>query len=139
MSNSLQPYGLQPTRLLYPWRCSWEEYRSGLPCSSPGDLPNPGIEPEFLTCPALAGGFFIINTTWKAHPSLTNSLICFRSLQTLYLSWIFQINGCIIFAGFLHLFFLLSIMFLRFISVVYKYFISFLRLNSTSLCRFVTV
>ena len=32
-----------------------EEYWSGLPCSPPRDLPNPGIEPE---SPALAGGFF---------------------------------------------------------------------------------
>ena len=29
---------------------------------SPGDLPNPGIEPSSLKSPALAGGFF---TTWK--------------------------------------------------------------------------
>ena len=27
-------------------RCSGQEYRSGLPCPSPGDLPNPGIERE---------------------------------------------------------------------------------------------
>ena len=32
-----------------------QEYWSGLPFLSPGDLPNPGIEPE---PPALAGGFF---------------------------------------------------------------------------------
>ena len=32
-----------------------QEYRSGLPFPSPGDLPNPGIEPK---SPALAGGFF---------------------------------------------------------------------------------
>ena len=32
------------------------EYWSGLPFPSPGDLPNPGIEPKY---PALAGGFFI--------------------------------------------------------------------------------
>ena len=25
---------------------SWQEYWSGLPCPSPGDLPDPGIEPE---------------------------------------------------------------------------------------------
>ena len=24
---------------------SWQEYWSGLPCPSPGDLPDPGIEP----------------------------------------------------------------------------------------------
>ena len=37
---------------------SRQESRSGLPCPSPGDLPNPGIKPTFLTSPALAGGFF---------------------------------------------------------------------------------
>ena len=34
---------------------SRQEYWSGLPFSSPGDLPNLAIEP---TSPALAGGFF---------------------------------------------------------------------------------
>ena len=34
-----------------------QEYWSGLPFLSPGDLPNPGIEPTFS---ALAGGFFTI-------------------------------------------------------------------------------
>ena len=33
------------------------EYWSGVPCPPPGDLPDPGIEPEPLTSPALAGGF----------------------------------------------------------------------------------
>ena len=32
-----------------------QEYWSGLPLPSPGDLPDPGIE---LWCPALAGRFF---------------------------------------------------------------------------------
>ena len=35
-----------------------QEYWSGLPFLSPGDLPDPGIELESLTCPALAGRFF---------------------------------------------------------------------------------
>ena len=30
----------------------------------PGDLPDPGIEPVFLSSPALASGFF--STTWEA-------------------------------------------------------------------------
>ena len=34
---------------------SRQEYWSGLPFPSPGDLPEPGIKPE---SPALAGGFF---------------------------------------------------------------------------------
>ena len=41
---------------------SRQEYWSGL--SSPGDLPNPGIEPTSLTSPALAGGFFTSSFTW---------------------------------------------------------------------------
>ena len=31
---------------------------AGLPCSPPGDLSNPGIEPTSLMSPSLAGGFF---------------------------------------------------------------------------------
>ena len=37
---------------------SRQEYWSGLPFPSPGDLPNPGIEPTSRMFPALAGGFF---------------------------------------------------------------------------------
>ena len=42
-----------------------QEYWSGFPCSSPGDLPNPGIESVSLTSPALADGFFTSSATWK--------------------------------------------------------------------------
>ena len=45
---------------------SKQEYWSGLPCPPPGDLPNPGTEPESLMSPALAGGFFTTNATWEA-------------------------------------------------------------------------
>ena len=38
---------------------------SGLPCPSPGDLPDSRTEPKFLTFPALAGGFFATSATWK--------------------------------------------------------------------------
>ena len=44
---------------------SRQEYWSGLPCPPPGDLPNPGIEPAFLTSPALAFGFFATSANWK--------------------------------------------------------------------------
>ena len=37
---------------------SRQEYWSGLPCPSPGDLSNPGIKPAVPVSPALAGGFF---------------------------------------------------------------------------------
>ena len=39
------------------------EYWSGLPFPSPGDLPDPGIEPVSLVSAALAGGFFTTSTT----------------------------------------------------------------------------
>ena len=45
---------------------SRQEYWSGLPCLPPGDLPDPGIEPESLRSPALAGGFFTASATWEA-------------------------------------------------------------------------
>ena len=45
MSDSLRPLRLQPTSLLCPWQYSRQKYWSGLPCPSPGELRNPGIEP----------------------------------------------------------------------------------------------
>ena len=37
-----------------------------MPFATPGDLPDPGIEPVSLESPALAGGFFATNATWEA-------------------------------------------------------------------------
>ena len=37
---------------------SRQEYWSGLPFPSLGDLPNPGVEPTSLVSPALVGRFF---------------------------------------------------------------------------------
>ena len=45
---------------------SWQEYWSGLPFPSPGDLPNPEIEPVSLVSSAFAGKFFATNATWEA-------------------------------------------------------------------------
>ena len=44
-SDSLQPHGLWPTRLLCPRGFSRPEHWSGLPCPTP-DLPDPGTEPR---------------------------------------------------------------------------------------------
>ena len=41
-----------------PMEFSRQEYWSGLPFPSPGDLPDPGIEPMFPVIPALPGIFF---------------------------------------------------------------------------------
>ena len=47
-------------------RRSMEKYWSGLPCPSPGDLPDPGLNPHLIKSPALAGRFFITSTIWEA-------------------------------------------------------------------------
>ena len=41
------------------------EYWSELPFPTPGDLPDPGIEPASLS-PALEGGIFTTSATWEA-------------------------------------------------------------------------
>ena len=46
---------------------SRQEYWSGLLCRPPGDLPDPGIEPESHMSPALASKFFTTRATWEAH------------------------------------------------------------------------
>ena len=45
---------------------SRQEHWSGLQFPSPGDLPNPGIEPMSFMSPALASGFFTTRATWEA-------------------------------------------------------------------------
>ena len=46
-----------------------QEYWSGFPFPSPGDLPDPGIEPA---APALAGGFFTPEPTGKPTLNINN-------------------------------------------------------------------
>ena len=43
---------------------SRQGYWSRLPCSPPGDLPDPGIKPVFLLSPALASKLFTTSPTW---------------------------------------------------------------------------
>ena len=79
MSNSLQPFGLQPTRILHPWGFSRQEYWSGFPCPPLAGRLKPGIEPESPMSPALAGGFFTTSATWhlkvaKRQPGCVHSL-----------------------------------------------------------------
>ena len=57
MSNSAAPWTVAhqaPLSIEF----SRQEYSSGLPSPSPGDLLDPGMEPEFLASPAVAGRFF---------------------------------------------------------------------------------
>ena len=48
--STLRPHGLEPAGLLCPWGFSRPKYWNRLPCLSPGDFSNPGIE---LRSPAL--------------------------------------------------------------------------------------
>ena len=54
MSDSVTPQTIA-LQVPLPVKFSRQKYWSGLPFSSPEDLPNPGIEPA---SPALASGFF---------------------------------------------------------------------------------
>ena len=44
--RTLRLHRLYPSRLLCPWGFSRQEYWGGLPCPSPGDLPDSEIEPR---------------------------------------------------------------------------------------------
>ena len=62
LSNSLQPHGLQPTRLLSSMGFFRQEYWSGLPFPPEGGLPDAVTERS----PALAGIFFTTEPPGKS-------------------------------------------------------------------------
>ena len=55
-----------------------QEDWTGLPFSSPGDLPNPGIEPVSPLSPSLAGRLFIVEPLGKPNLKLIISLKSWR-------------------------------------------------------------
>ena len=57
VSDSVAPWTVA-LQVPLPMEFSRQEYWSGLAFPTPGDLPNPGIEPAALESPALAGRFF---------------------------------------------------------------------------------
>ena len=63
---------------------SRQGYWSGLSFPSPGDLPNPGIEPLSLLSPALADGFFTNCPSWEAPCVHAKSLSRVRLFATLW-------------------------------------------------------
>ena len=65
---------------------SRKEYRSGLPCPPPGDLPDPGIESKFPMSPELQVDFFFKSS----EPS--GKYICIYSFRKiiLYANLLFQ-------------------------------------------------
>ena len=52
-----------------------QEYQSGLPFPSPGDVPDPGIEHMYLPSPALAGEFFTTSAAWEVQIIINKELI----------------------------------------------------------------
>ena len=71
-----------PTLFVTPWivvhqlLCPWDspgKNTGGLSFPSPGDLPNPGIKPESLPSPTLAGAFFTTSAAWEAPESHVQS------------------------------------------------------------------
>ena len=71
---------------------SGQEYWSGLPFPSPGDLPDLGIKFTSHRFPALAGGFFTTSAIWEAStfPLLIEKIffLKFNSLN-FWLHWVF--------------------------------------------------
>ena len=68
---------------------SRQEYWSELPCPLPGDLPNPGTEPESLMSYHLlpSGGFFTTSATWEVPKKYLFSTISslFSALQSTFM------------------------------------------------------
>ena len=62
---------------------SRQEYWSGLPFPSPGDLPDPGIKPVSLVSPALAGRFLTTRATGE--PNIMKMIWCKESENKLLL------------------------------------------------------
>ena len=72
--DSLRPYGpcQAPLSMGFPK----QEYWSGLPFLSPGDLPNPGIEPVFpalLVVSSIPSGFFTSHQGNPEHAYILNA------------------------------------------------------------------
>ena len=63
VSDSWQPHGCTSLCMEF----ARQEYWSGLPFPSGGDLPDPGIKPA---SPELAGGFFTTSVAWEADEKL---------------------------------------------------------------------
>ena len=67
---------------------SRQEYWSGLPFPSLGDLPNPGTEPE---SPALAGGFFTTESSRK--PVFMSQVLSFLIWLDHLKKYLFLVEG----------------------------------------------
>ena len=63
---------------------SRQEYWSGLPFLSPGDLPDPGMQTGSLMSPELASGFFTSSAIWEAL-KVDAKLFIFHSCENMHI------------------------------------------------------
>ena len=66
VSDSLQPYGPQPARLLCPWNSPGKNTGVVSHVLLQGVSPTQDSNYTFLVSPALVGQFFTISATWEA-------------------------------------------------------------------------
>ena len=66
-----------------------QEYWSGLPFPSPGDLPNPGIKPMSPVAPALAGRFFTTEPPRSPNDFIGCSQVVYFDMTPLLVGWQF--------------------------------------------------
>ena len=74
---------------------SRQEYWSGLPFPSPGDLPHPGIEPMSLISLVLASGFFTTSATWEVHISFQSLSVQLSDLSRSFLDTCPSLSVCL--------------------------------------------
>ena len=67
VSNSFEIPWTVTCQASLPMKFSTRQYWSGLSFPTPGDLPNPGMEPVSLASPALAGGLFPLKPPRKSN------------------------------------------------------------------------
>ena len=72
---------------------SKQEYWHGFPHPPPEDLSNPGIKPESLLSPELAGGFFTTSATWGDLVPIAQAKLCLNFSEVLLskLHWFHKI------------------------------------------------
>ena len=76
---------------------SRQEYWNGLPFPSPGDLPDPGIEPGSLASLALAGGFFTVEPPGKPMDQYQNQANDIGTIHRAYSDFISLPSMCVFF------------------------------------------
>ena len=80
---SLQPHGLYPSRLLCPGNFPGKNTGVGCHALPPVDLPDPGIEPESLAPPALAGGLFTAEIPEKPQEQLYPKTLTLKAVDSI--------------------------------------------------------